>query len=159
MKLFTSLFALLLSLLIGITQAGETREVVLKDGSVIAGEIISLNNGIYTVKSDSLGTIKLEETKVRTIRERSSAGNAGMSTSGSGTAGEVRSLQEKMMGNQEVMNLIQSLQNDAEFKKLLEDPEIMKIVNAGDIATLMADPRFIKLLNNPTVREIQRKVK
>jgi hypothetical protein len=55
--------------------------------------------------------------------------------------------------------LIQSLQNDPEFKQLLEDPEFMKAVKAGDLAAISADPRFVKLMNNPTVREIQKKVK
>ena len=41
--------------------AGEMREIELKDGSIIAGEVLSLAGGIYTVKSDSLGMIKLEE--------------------------------------------------------------------------------------------------
>ena len=57
------------------------------------------------------------------------------------------------------MSLIQSLQSDPAFQKMLEDPEIMKAVNAGDVAALMARPDFMNLLNNATVREIQKKVK
>jgi hypothetical protein len=155
MKTFMVCSALVLGLL-GAAHAGEIREVVLRDGSVITGEILSLTNGIYTVKSDILGTIKIEESKVSLIREKSPGGQ---STINSGTTGEVKSLQEKMMSDKEVMALIQSLQNDPEFKKLLEDPELMKAVNAGDVAALTADPRFMKLLSNPTVREIQNKVK
>ena len=158
MKLFMICITLVLSLFIGTTYAGEIKEIVLKDGSVISGEVVSLTSGIYTVKSDILGIIKLEESKVRIIQEKSSAGNTNASLSGS-TAGEVRSLQQKMMNDKEVMNLIQSLQNDPAFKKLLEDPAFMKAVNAGDVAALTADPRFVKLLNNPTVLEIQKKVK
>ena len=61
------------------------------------------------------------------------------------------------MSDQEIMALIQSLRNDREFKKMLEDPEVMKAVNAGDVAALMANPQFMKLLNNSSVREIERK--
>jgi hypothetical protein len=64
-----------------------------------------------------------------------------------------------MMNDQEIMGLIQSLQNDPEFKKVLEDPDIMKAVSAGDIPALMANPNFTKLLNNSTVQDIQKKVK
>ncbi len=152
-------FALALGLFLGSAQAGEIKELVLKDGSVITGEVVSLNNGIYTVKSDILGTIKLEEAKVRAIQERSASPSATLATNSSTTTGETKSLQEKMMSDKEVMSLIRSLQDDPDFKKLMEDPEFMKAVNAGDVAALSADPRFVKLLSNPTVREIQSKVK
>jgi len=152
-------FALAVGLFIGSAQADEVKEIVLKDNSVITGEVVSLNNGIYTVKSDILGTIKLEESKVRVIQERSAPPSVALSSNSSATAGEGKSLQEKMMSDKEVMSLIQSLQDDPEFKKLMEDPGFMKAVNAGDVAALSADPRFMKLLNNPTVQEIQKKVK
>jgi hypothetical protein len=150
--------ALALGLLLTSLHAGEIKEIILKDGSVITGDVVSLNNGIYTIKSDILGIIKLEESKVRAIQEPSASGALNASSSGP-AAGDVHALQQKMMNDKEVMNLVQSLQNDPEFKTLLEDPKIMKAVNAGDVVTLTADPRFVKLLNNTTVQEIQRKVK
>ena len=64
-----------------------------------------------------------------------------------------------MTGDKEIMALIQSLQDSPEFKQILEDPEIMKAVNDGDIAALTANPRFMKLLDNATVQEIEKKVK
>jgi hypothetical protein len=149
---------LALGLLLTSLHAGEIKEIILKDGSVITGDVVSLNNGIYTIKSDILGIIKLEESKVRAIQEPSASGALNASSSGPAT-GDVNALQQKMMNDKEVMNLVQSLQNDPEFKTLLEDPKIMKAVNAGDVVTLTADPRFVKLLNNTTVQEIQRKVK
>jgi hypothetical protein len=144
------LFVLALSL--HIAHAGEIREIELTDGSTITGEVVSLSGGTYTIKSDTLGTIKLEESKIRAIRAKSSGTNA-VST------GEIKTLQQKMMSDAEIMTLIQSLQNDPDFKKALEDPEIMKAINAGDIAALTANPQFMKLLNNETVREIQKKTK
>ncbi len=47
--------------------AGEVREVELNDGSVICGEIVSSEGGIYTLKSSTLGTVKIEESKIRVI--------------------------------------------------------------------------------------------
>ncbi len=152
------IIANLLSLffLTSIALAGEVREIELTDGSVLTGEVLSLSGGIYTVKTDSLGTIKLEEKKIRAIRVKSPSGGTASATTGSGA--DVRALQEKMMSDKDVVTMIQSLQNDPDFKKLLEDPEVMKAVQSGDIATLMANPQFMKLLNNPTVRDIEKKV-
>jgi len=157
MKIFVICSALVLGLFLGNAQAGEIKEIVLKDGSTISGEVVSFSNGIYTVKSDILGVIKLEESKVRIIQDKST--NNVNTSSNSNAAGDTQSLQQRMMNDKEVMSMIQSLQNDPDFKKLLEDPKIMQAVNAGDATTLMADPRFTKLLSNPTVQEIQKKVK
>ncbi|HET6363881.1 MAG: hypothetical protein ACM30F_01730 [Nitrospirota bacterium] len=138
--------------------AGEAREIELIDGSIITGEVLSLVGGICTIKSDSLGTIKLDDSKIRAIRAKS-AGLGAHKDAVSVSGEEVRSLQEKMMNDKEIMILIQSLQNDPEFQRILEDPDVTKAVNSGDIAALMANARFMKLLNNSTLREIQGKVK
>ena len=153
MKLVLIIVMLLMLPLSGSLLAGETKEIELTDGSVITGEVLSLNSGVYTIRTGSLGTLKIDDAKVRAIRPQGAS-----SSRPSGPSTEAKSLQEKMMSDQEIMRLIPSLQNDPDFKKIMEDPELMKAVAAGDIAVLMADPRFMKLLSNPTVREIQKKV-
>jgi hypothetical protein len=138
--------------------AGEVRAIELRDGSVVTGEVLSLTNGKYTIRSGSLGNVQIEESKVLSIRPVSApAANTGAAPDN--RAGDINALQNRMMNDKEVMNKIQSLQNDPEFMKILEDPEIMKAVNSGDISTLMANPRFLKLMNNSTVRDIEQKVK
>ena len=159
MKLFIICSGLVVSLFLGTSTAGELKEIVLQDGSIISGEVMSLNKGIYTIKSDALGTIKIEETKIRSIQEKTLPTSVDISARPTATTGEIKSLEEKMMSDKEIMNLILTLQNDPDFKKLMEDPKIMQAVNAGDVATLTSDARFMKLLNNKTVQEIQKKVK
>jgi hypothetical protein len=149
MRQFMICFALVFVLVSRSAFAGGLREIELRDGSIITGNVVSLSNGIYTIKSESLGTIKIEESKVNVIRQKSSSQGAG----------EAKSLQNKMMNDQEIMGMVQSLQNDPEFKKIMEDPEIIKAVSEGNVAALMANPKFMKLLNNSTVQEIQKKVK
>ena len=157
MRRFLICFVVALSLVAVNARAGELRDIELKDGSIITGQVVSLNNGIFTIKSDTLGTLKVEESKVKAIRPRSPSQGPGAVQNN--TRSDVQSLQHRMMCDQEIMGLIHSLQNDPEFKKLLEDPEIMNAVSAGDIAALTANPKFMKLLNNPAVQEIQKKVK
>lgn len=142
----------LLFLLAGSAFSGEVREIELSDGSIITGEVISLSNGVYTIKSNSLGTVKLDESKIRSICAK------GASSAAPDTGGQVKALQEQMMGNQEIMGMVQSLQNDPDFQKIMEDPEAVKAINSGDMAALMANPGFMKLLKNQTVQDIQRKV-
>jgi len=154
---FTSLSLILLTSAVT-ANAGEARVIELIDGSIIRGEVLSLTGGVYTIKSDSLGMIKLEESKISVIRAKS-AGSGANKDVVSQSSDEIRSLQEKMMSDKEIMSMIQSLQDDPEFQKLLENPEVMKAVNSGDVAALMSNAQFMKLLNNSTLRDIQSKVK
>jgi hypothetical protein len=133
--------------------AAQMQVIELTDGSTITGEVVSLTNGMYTIKSDSLGTVRLEASKIRAIRSQPSSGT------GASSSQDVKVLQEKMMNDKEIMALILSLQNDPDFKKAIEDPALLKAVNEGDIATLTANPAFMKLLNNATVRQIEQKAR
>jgi hypothetical protein len=139
--------------------AGEVRAIELKDGSVVTGEVLSLTNGKYTVRSGSLCTVQIEESKVLAIKPVAAPAAAASGATPDNTSGDVRNLQDTMMNDKEVMSKIQSLQNDPEFMKVLEDPAVMKAVNSGDISTLMANPQFMKLMNNSTVRDIEQKVR
>jgi len=132
--------------------AAGIKEIELNDGSVITGEVLSLAGGVYTIRTDSLGTLKIDDAKVRAIRQQGAPSSAS-----TGQGGDAKALQNKMMNDQEIMGMIQSLKDDPQFTKVLEDPEIMNAVNSGDMASLMANPKFIQLLQNPTVRDIQKK--
>ena len=71
---------------------------------------------------------------------------------------QVNSLEDKMLGDSEIMDTIQALQNDPDFQKVLQDPEIMKALQTGDIAALMRNPQFMKLLNKQAVKDINKKL-
>ncbi len=141
------------------SRAGELRAIELRDGSIVTGEVLSLTNGRYTIHSVSLGTVLIEDSKVRAIRPAAAPAAANSAAISDNTTGDVSALQNKMMNDKEIMSKIESLRNDPEFMKVLEDPEVMKAVNAGDLSALMANPRFLKLMNNSTVRDIGQKVR
>ena len=143
---------LALSVIVTAVHASEMREIELTDGTVIAGEIVSLSNGIYTVRSASLGTIQIQESKISTIRAKGSLGSPGAA------GDQVRSLQEKMLGDGEIMSIVQALQSDQDLQEILSDSEIMKAVQAGDISALMANPKFMKLLNKQEIQQIKNKI-
>ena len=140
-------FVLLLGLIGNDVLAGEIRKVKLTDGSIIQGEVLSLKNGVYTLKSGTLGTIKVEESKILSI------------TSVTSTQMEIQALQQLIMKDKELLNIILPLQNDPDFKKAMQDPSIMEAINAGDMKVLLSNPRFMKLLTNPKILDIQDKIK
>jgi hypothetical protein len=134
---------------IGNALAGEIKEIELKDGSVIYGEIVSYGGGVFTLRSKGLGTVKIEESEIRAIRSGAHEG---------GKQDQIQQLQQRMMSDKEVVEMILSLQNDPDVQRILQDPEIMKAVNSGDINALLSNPKFMKLLENPTIQDIRKRV-
>jgi len=160
--LLLRLFILFLLILwTGVGLAGQAQEMELTDGSVISGEILSLNGGTYILRSESLGTLSIPQSKVRAIRSLSSANTRTQSRSSSHNPapGQIQDMQQMMTGNTDIMNMIHSLQNDPELQRILEDPILMEAVRSGDITALEANPQFRKLLTNPTISDITGKVK
>jgi hypothetical protein len=160
MKIAATWFLLMLMIFSGNVFSGQLSEIELVDGGVILGEIISQGDGVYVVRSDSLGTLKVKESQIRLIRVgfESSAEKEIVSAPKGAVSSRIQSLQKSMMNNDEVMGLVLSLQKNPKMQELLKDPDIMKAVSAGDITTLMSNPKFIELLNNPEIKEIQKKV-
>lgn len=135
-----------------VVNAAETQEIELSDGSVITGEVVSLSGGIYTVRSATLGTLRIEASKIRVIRLQGSAGPS------DAAGGQVKSLENKMLGDSEIMDVIRVLQDDPDLQKILQNPEIMRAVQTGDIAAFMRNPEFMKLLNKQAVQDINKKL-
>ena len=82
MKKLFLFFVLLLMIAVSNSHAGDSRIIELLDGSVIHGEVINIREGIYTLKSESLGIIRVEESKIRTIRFRGSLDPAASGSQG-----------------------------------------------------------------------------
>lgn len=73
-------------------------------------------------------------------------------------AKERKTLEESITSDQQIMQMIFSLQNDPDVQELLQDAGIMEAVGSGDISTLMSNPKFRKILENPDIQQIQRRV-
>lgn len=136
--------------------AGELKEIVLTDGSTIVGELVSLTNGIYTIKTATLGELKVEEARVEIIR--SNSGRMEGSDYAPGQQ-EILTIQQKMIADESVIQLILALQNDPDFQEVLQDESIMMAITSGDFNALMTNPKIVTLMNNSNVQEIKRKLK
>jgi hypothetical protein len=157
-------FAIVLFLIMGLgtvdTLADDISEIQLLDGSVVYGEIISLNEGVYTVESISLGTLEIDGSKIKMIRLKPdrTTGNEAVEEGQKITAEDLEALQKSMEIDQEVIDLILALRDDPQVQDILKDPEIVNALISHDTAALIANPKIIELLNHPKVRTIQKKV-
>ena len=142
-------FLLLLFVFTGELYAGEVRMIELNDGSLLYGKIVSLKDGVYTINTMSLGSVKIEESKIRVIRFKSDDQAA---------KEQIQAMQKLMLSDKEIINMIASLKNDPDVQKILKDPALMKAINSGDLETLISNPKFLKLLANPKILNIKKKV-
>lgn len=131
----------------------DERTIELTDGSKLTGEIISLKDGVYTLKSKTLGTLQLEESKIRAIQSPASPSSLNIAPHA-----EIQTLKKLMMSKPEIMEKISTLQSQADIQKILSDPNLINLINAGDISALLAQPQFMQLLENPVMKEITQEI-
>ena len=157
MKSAQIVLVFLLAVLCGGVFGGEPGEIELIDGSVIHGEIVSFKEGVYTIRSDAIGPIEINESKIRTIRfsSRETGPQAADHSTPEPINTESQALQRALMSNEQILPLMLSLQNDPEIQAILNDPDIMDAVLAGDLQKLMSNPKFMELLDHPKVQQIQ----
>ena len=151
---------LCLSLGLGSAFASPLRDFEMHDGSVLTAELLSLRDGVYTLKSPSLGTIILDAAKVRAIRSHTGTDTP----SGpefpppSAVNVQIQRLQQVIQSDPVLMQRITALLEDPEVQMVLADPAVMQAVQAYDLATLLAHPKVMQLLNHPAIRDISKRL-
>jgi hypothetical protein len=68
--------------------------------------------------------------------------------------GSVAGMQSALMADPSSRDQVMSLQDDPQMQAILNDPALMRAVQAGDVGALLADPRIQALDQNPTVRAL-----
>ena len=151
---------ILIAVVSGNAAAGEPVQIQLIDGSMVSGTITSFREGVYTLQSDSLGTIKIDESQIKLIRMDSHGTTQWepVNAPNGSVDNTIQDLQKSMTQNPQIMEMIQTLQNDPEIQSLIQDKDIMDAVTAGDINTLMSNPEFIKVFENPSIQQIQKEI-
>ncbi len=132
-----------------------TRFIELSDGSVISGQIISFENGVYTVASPSLGRLRLKDSEILSIRSNPGSPRAMQSSPQAPDAGQSFSgIERRIVGDPQVFALVMSLQQDPQILAILNDPAIMRAISARDVESLRNNPKIRELERNPIIQEI-----
>jgi hypothetical protein len=153
----TGVFVLGLSLA---AYGGQNSKIELTDGSVIEGEVVSLDNGTYTLNTDSIGKVKVEAAKIHKITTSEGSDSPDASFPSTETIKmEVNRIGPKIAGNPEMTKDVSGLLSDPQFMEVMKDPEVINAARSQDIKTLMANPKFRELINNPKIKELSGKLK
>jgi hypothetical protein len=144
--------------LLAFSGASFAATVTLRDGTVIHGELLSLQDDIYSVETDSLGTIRVPKQEVRSIdngaEPMNGAGVESATNESSLGARELDATKSRITQDPELLAAALALQSDPDVLAVLADPEIMKAIAAGDYAALLNNPKIVALMQNAKMREI-----
>lgn len=169
---FCCLFLLTLSTA---AYCGRISKIELNDGSIIEAEIVSLDKGVYTLNSASLGRFKIDMSKIRRIGfdatpipvaenppvENPNALKTNASTLPSYRAikSEINRLKTELANDPNTMQTVAGLVLDPQFQEILKDPQISAAIKSQDIKALMENEKFLSILNNQKFREIEKELK
>jgi hypothetical protein len=132
--------------------------VVLRDGTVIQGEVRSLEDGVYTIETASVGAVHVRAEEVRSIAEAGTSPGTpavGQPTKeGSPGADALDAAKSQISADPQLLAAVLALQNDPEVLAVLADPEVAKAMAAGDYNALMGNAKIVALMQNQKVREI-----
>ncbi|MCL0046134.1 hypothetical protein M1N16_07940 [Nitrospinaceae bacterium] len=156
LKTCTSIF-LFLWAVSSASHAGVVSQIQLLDGSVIRAEIISFSNGVYKLRSESLGTISVEEKRVQSIlpnESQISGTPAQLETADPLVGQKVQGLQQKLTSDPKTMEMLLDLGNDPSMIGVLNDKDLMRAIQQGNLSTVIKNPKIQKLMKSKAVGDV-----
>lgn len=66
----------------------------------------------------------------------------------------IKTIQDTMMDDPEIMGILHTLQNDPQLMRALQDPEIVKLIQTGDLEAINNHPTFKMLESNKQIQDI-----
>ena len=139
------------------SHAGVVSQIKLLDGSVIQAEIISFSNGVYKLRSESLGTISVAEDRVQSIRPNKSqipGTPAQLETADPPVGQKVQGLQQKLTSDPKTMEMLLDLRKDPSMIGVLNDKDLMRAIQQGNLSTVIKNPKIQKLMKSKTVGDV-----
>jgi hypothetical protein len=142
--------------------------IILKDGTVLKGNLLSVSGDTYVIHTGNLGDVKVSAGDIQSI----SAGNVqpAMGTGvgmpmvgGTGMAGmsagainpaQVNAMASSMMADPQINSIVQEMASDPEMMALMQDPTFVQALMSMNTAQLQNDPRFQQLLANPKMQNL-----
>ena len=139
------------------SHAGVRSQVQLLDGTLIQAEIISFSNGVYKLRSKSLGTLSIAEDRVQSIRPNKSQTPEmleKLESSDLSVGKKVQGLQQKLTSDPKTMEMLLDLGNDPSMIGVLNDKDLMRAIQQGNLRTVIKNPKIRKLMKSKAVGDV-----
>ena len=142
----------------------EEQTITLRDGTIVKGEVLQMADGIYSVKSSSMGVTQIKAEQVASISAINSVPNNTLNNlvnpsatppaSQGSVESQVNQLQTSIVSNPALMAEIQQLASDPDVIKLISNPAIMQAATTKDVNALKNNPAAQELMQNPKVKAL-----
>ena len=139
------------------SHAGVRSQVQLLDGTLIQAEIISFSKGIYKLRSKSLGVLSIPEEKVQSIHSNQSEDIEPLKNPGnevSPTNLKVQGFKNKLTSDPKTMEMLINLQDDPSMIGVLNDKDLMRAIQQGNLSTVIKNPKIQKLMKSKAVGDV-----
>jgi len=139
------------------SHAGVRSQVQLLDGTLIQAEIISFSNGVYKLRSEMLGTLSIAEDRVQSIRPNKSQTPEmleKLESSDPSVGKKVQGLQQKLASDPKTMEMLLDLGNDPSMIGVLNDKDLMRAIQQGNLSTVIKNPKIQKLMKSKAVGDV-----
>ncbi len=146
---------------------GRTEAIIsLQDGSQLRGEVISMQDGVYTIQTPIIGTLQVQSNQITSISAggTSAPANPVPETAPAGNANnaeinqKLNTMQTQLLADPQFIAEVQELVNDPEIVQLMSDPSIMQAVMARDVRMMESNPRAKELMANPKMQALIEKL-
>ena len=166
MKKYHSILILTIALLsVNTVSSAETMKIIkLKDGSVLNGNVLQLNDGVYTFETSNLGEVDIEESDILSITSSELSGSSSGSSTTTSDAQkrelqkQVQQMKGTILADEEVLKEIQIMSEDENIRALLSDPQLLKDVTSFDQQKIKQNKSVQDLMNNPKMQELMDKI-
>lgn len=134
----------------------------LKDGSVLRGKLVAVEGDAYVIQTENMGTVKVRSSDLSGMSTggQPAAGMPGASQTGDVSGGQkisstqMNQMQNQMMGDPEIMSLIQELVRDPTVQESFADKSLLADIATMDPERIQANPNAQKLMSNPKLQKI-----
>ena len=165
-------------------ESTELRVFEMQDGTKITGVLKGTDGEFFNVRSDSLGVIRIPMNKLKRMNpvtkqvmeekiiskptpEYAPTRNIQSTPTVSSTTQNteipspspmneklIKTIQDTMMDDPEIMGMLYTLQNDQKIMRALQDPEFIRLLKEGKLEEVNKHPTIKILYSNQQIRDI-----
>ena len=172
-----------------VIESVELRVFEMQDGTKITGVLLGTDGEAFKVRSKSLGEIRIPINKLKRMNPRkdelaeessqskptlsdyaptrnstsiptfSSSQNQDIPSPNPMNPKLIKTIQDTMMEDPEIMGILHTLQSDPKLMRALQDPEIVELIQAGDLEAINKHPTFKMLESNKQIQDILKRMR
>ncbi len=174
-KFVLIIMVVLMSISLNGAEAKQQR-ILLQDKSVIMGQVLELKEGQYTIRTETMGEIKLAADKILEIssleiqatssrpakeiairdgsKKQAYSSPPVSSSNANAQQDQVNSRVRSMAMDGDFLDSMMDLSQAGSMLDVMSDPEVMDAINRNDYDFLMNSEKMKNLMGSPEIREL-----